>query len=106
YLTSSAAPAVTTWDGTQSQTTALPGTATDIAALSSNAVPGMPQQVFLDDAGRLGVDAAATAGSWSYADLPSTPTAYPGTVLLYAATPADDAAALAAAEYAGLPDSQ
>ena len=106
YLTSSGAPAVTAWDGTQGQTTALPGTATAIAALSSNTVPGTSQQVFLDDAGQLGVDASATAGSWSYADLPSTPTAYPGTVLLYAATPADDAGALAAAASAGLPDSQ
>ncbi|WP_051451069.1 PKD domain-containing protein [Actinospica robiniae] len=106
YLTSSGATAVTTWDGKQGQTTALPGTATSIAAVSGNVVPGMPQQVFLDNAGQLGVDSAATAGAWSYADLPSTPTTYPGTVLLYAATPADDAGALAAAEYAGLADSQ
>lgn len=106
YLTSSGAPTVTTWDGTQSQTTALPGSATSIAAVSSNVVPGMPQQVFLDDAGQLGEDASAAAGAWSYADLPSTPTTYPGTVLLYAATPTDKASALAAAEYAGLADSQ
>ncbi|MBR7834987.1 CHAP domain-containing protein [Actinospica durhamensis] len=106
YLTSSGTPAVTAWDGTQGQTTALPATASAIAALSSNTVPGTSQQVFLDDAGALGVDASATAGSWSYAALPSTPTAYPGTVLLYAATPADEASALAAAASAGLADSQ
>ena len=106
YLTSSGTPAVTAWDGTQGETAALPGTATAIAALSSNTVPGSAQQLFLDDDGQLGVDASAPAGSWTYADLPSTPTAYPGTVLLYAATPADAAAALAAAAAAGLPDSQ
>ena len=106
YLTSSGAPAVTTWDGTQGQSAALPGTATTIEALSSDTVPGMPQQLFLDNAGQLGVDTAATPGAWSYADLPSTPTTYPGTVLLYAATPTDEASALAAAAYAGLPASQ
>jgi hypothetical protein len=55
----------------------------------------------------LNVDSAtAPRAAWTTSALPNTPTTYPGTVLLYAATPADDATALAAAAYAGLPASQ
>lgn len=59
------------------------------------------------DAGKASVDTNSAPGAaWSGSALPSTPTAYPGTVLLYAATSADESTALAAASYAGLPAGQ
>ena len=108
YLTDSGAPGVTTWDGSTWQASTLPGTAASIQGASSNVIPGTSEQLFVaDDSGQLGVDTATAPGTtWSNSALPSTPTAYPGTVLLYAATSADDATALAAASYAGLPASQ
>jgi hypothetical protein len=63
--------------------------------------------VFTADGAALNVDSAAAPGAtWTASALPNTPTTYPGTVLLYAATPADAAAALAAASFAGLPANQ
>lgn len=107
YLTAAGTPAVTAWNGTAWQAQTLPGTADTIEGVSSNVVPGQPEQLFSSDAGAFAVDTAGAPGAdWSSNALPSTPTTYPGTVLLYAATPADDATALAAASYAGLPASQ
>jgi hypothetical protein len=108
YLASSGgAPAVTWWTGSAWQSATLPGTATGIAAVSGNDVPGAVQQLFLTDGATPSLDSSSAPGaSWTAAALPSTPTAYPGTVLLYAATSADDTTALNAASYAKLPSSQ
>ena len=107
YPTPSGAPGVTAWDGSAWQASTLPGSATAITGVSSNIVPGQPEQLFTADGSALSVDTAAAPGAaWTASALPSTPTTYPGTVLLYAATPDDDTAALAAAAYAGLPSSQ
>ena len=107
YPTASGAVGVTAWDGSAWQASTLPGTATAITGVSSNIVPGQPEQVFTADGADLNVASAAAPGSaWTASALPNTPTTYPGTVLLYAATPADDASALAAASFAGLPASQ
>ncbi|MFC1415568.1 PKD domain-containing protein [Streptacidiphilus cavernicola] len=107
YPTASGAPGVTVWDGTSWQASTLPGSADAITGVSSNTVPGQPEQVFTADGAARNVDTATAPGAaWTTGELPNTPTAYPGTVLLYAATPADDATALAAAAFAGLPASQ
>lgn len=107
YLTSGGAAAVTSRSGSTWSATALPGTATAIDGASGDIVPGQPQQLFVADGSRLGVDTSTAPGSaWTNSALPSTPTTYPGTVLLYAASAADDTSALAAAAYAGLPAGQ
>jgi hypothetical protein len=102
YLTASGAPGLTEWDGSTWQSQTLPGVASSIVGATAD-------QLFITDSSGRALDtAASTAGStaWTYSTLPNTPTAYPGTVLLYAATPADQATALAAASYAGLSASQ
>ena len=107
YPTAAGAPGVTGWDGSAWQASTLPGTATSITGVSSNIVPGQPEQLFTTDGTAAQLDTAAAPGAgWTVSALPSTPTTYPGTVLLYAATPADDTSALAAAAYAGLSASQ
>jgi hypothetical protein len=98
YLTVSGAPAVTTWNGSSWQADTLPGNATSIIGATSN-------QVFLATGSALALD-TASGTTWTYGSLPSAPTTYPGTVLLYAATPTDEATALGAAAYAGLHASQ
>jgi hypothetical protein len=107
YQTSSGAPAVTEWNGSAWQASNLPGSAAAIEGVSSNIVPGQPEQLFYSNAGQYSVDTATAPGAaWTAGSLPNTPTTYPGTVLLYAATPADLTTALAAASFAGLPASQ
>jgi len=107
YLTSAGTAGVSWWSGSAWQTAALPGTTTAIDAVGGNDVPGSAQQVFLASGTKLSVDTSSAPGAaWTATALPSTPTAYPGTVLLYAATSADDTTALSAASYAGLPASQ
>jgi PKD repeat protein len=107
YLASAGTAGVTWWTGSAWQAAALPGAATAIDAVSGNDVPGSSQQVFLANGSALSVDTSSAPGAaWSSSALPSTPTAYPGTVLLYAATSADDSTALSAASYAGLAASQ
>lgn len=107
YQSASGTVGVTAWDGNAWQASALPGTASSITGVSSNIVPGQNEQVFTADGANLNVDSATAPGAdWTATALPNTPTTYPGTVLLYAATPADDASALAAASFAGLPASQ
>jgi hypothetical protein len=107
YLDSCCTAGVTWWDGFAWQSGALPGRASAIDAVSGNAVPGSTQQVFLADGTAPSVDGNSAPGAaWSNSALPSSPTAYPGTVLLYAADSADDITASSAAAYAGLPASQ
>jgi hypothetical protein len=107
YLDSCCTAGATWWDGSAWQSGALPGKASAIDAVSGNAVPGSTQQVFLADGAAPSVDSDSAPGAaWSNSILPSAPTAYPGTVLLYAASSADDTTASSAAAYAGLPASQ
>ena len=112
YLSPGGQPAVTTWNGQQWQTSALPGTATSIPAVSAYPVPGQPQQVFLADAaltqaGALRLDeSTAPRAAWTTTTLPDTAATLADRVLLYAATPADDASARAAGSAAGLPARQ
>ena len=107
YLTASGQPDVTAWDGTGWATTALPGTATAVRGAAAYPAAGQPQQLFTADGTSLGLDAASAPGAeWTSSPLPSTPSAYPDNVLLYAATPADQSAALDAATAAGLPATQ
>ena len=71
-------------------------------------MPGQPSQLFLSGAaGALVADSGAgPAGPWTAVSLPTTPATFPDRVVLYAATPADEATALSAAQAAGLPASQ
>ena len=87
------------------QTTALPGTGSGILAADAYQNAGEPSQVFLS--GPLSVDQASTpGGSWSSAPLPASPATLADSVVLYAATPSDETAAMAAASAAGLPAGQ
>jgi len=95
-------PAVTSGSGTKWQTTTLPGAATSILAVST--YPGLPQELFLADGATLHLD-ASTGSGWTATTLPSTPVTFASRVLLYAATPGDDATASTAASAAGLPAS-
>jgi PKD repeat protein len=109
YLTASGAPAVTFDDGTGWQTAGLPGTGDAITGVSAYPVVYQPMQLFLSSAaGNLTEDATsgAPSGTWAALTLPATPATFADRVELYAATPADDAAALSAAAAAGLPVSQ
>jgi hypothetical protein len=101
-------PAVTSWNGQQWQTSAMPGTATSILAASAYPVPGQPQQLFLaDGAGALRLDESTAPGgsgsAWTTTTLPDTVATLADRVLLYAATAADGTSARAAASAAGLP---
>lgn len=104
-VTASGQPSVTYSTASSWQTVALPGTGTGILAADAYQNAGLPSQVFLS--GPLSADAASTpGGSWRNAALPATPATLADSVVLYAATSADDTAALAAAAAAGLPASQ
>jgi len=101
-------PAVTSWNGQQWQTSALPGTATSILAASAYPVPGQPQQLFLSDGpAALRLDESTAPGGsgsvWTTTALPDTAATLADRVLLYAATAADGTSARAAASAAGLP---
>lgn len=109
YLTASGAPAVTFNDGTGWQTAALPGTGDAITGVSAYPVVYQPMQLFLSSAaGGPTEDSAsgAPSGTWTAQNLPDTPSTFADQVVLYAATPADAAAALSAAAAAGIPASQ
>jgi hypothetical protein len=114
YLTASGAPGVTFDDGTGWRTTVLPGTGLPgtghaITAVSAYPVAYQPMQLFLSGAaGALTEDSTtgAPSGAWTTQALPGSPSTFPDRVVLYAATPADDAAALTAAGAAGLPEGQ
>jgi len=109
YRTGSGAPGVTFDDGTGWQTAALPGAAGAIAGASAYPVAYQPMQLFISGAtGGLAEDATsgAPSGTWTAQALPDTPATFADRVVLYAATPADAAAAAGAAALAGLPPGQ
>jgi hypothetical protein len=105
WLTHDGQPAVTAWNGQQWKTTTLPGTATSISGVNVYPGAGQSAELFLADGATLRLDASSTPGSWTAATLPNSPATLADRVLLYAATPADDASASAAASAAGLPAS-
>jgi hypothetical protein len=99
-VTAGGQPAVTAWTGQQWQTTALPGPATGIEAVS--AYPD--QELFLADGTGLSLDQGTAPGAaWTATTLPETAATLADRVLLYAATSADDTSAVRAASAAGLP---
>src|SRR5579875_443341 len=105
YRTASGTPAVTFDDGTGWRTAALPAAGGAITGVSAYPVAYQPVQVFLSTtAGGLAEDAAggAPSGTWTSQALPGRPATFADRVVLYAATPADAAAALTAAAAAGL----
>lgn len=109
YLTASGAPGVTFDDGTGWQTAALPGTGDAITGASAYPVVYQPIQLFLSSAtGGLTEDttSGAPSGTWTTQALPGRPATFADRVVLYAATPADNTAALSAAAAAGLPAGQ
>jgi hypothetical protein len=99
-VTGGGQPAVTAWNGQQWQTTALPGPATGIEAVS--AYPD--QELFLADGTGLSLDQGTAPGAaWTATTLPDSAATLADRVLLYAATSADDTSAVRAASAAGLP---
>jgi PKD repeat protein len=108
YLTSSGQPQVGYDAGHGWQTAALPGTVAAVAGLSAYPVAGQPSQLFLTTAGgALTEDAASDpSASWTSLSLPDSPATFAQRVVLYAATPADAAAALTAASAAGISSAQ
>jgi PKD domain/CHAP domain len=111
FLTASGSPAVTFNDGTGWQTATLPGTASSIVAASAYQVEEEPSDLFLSGTGGLteettGARSGDPSGSWTSLTLPETPATWADQIVLYAADPADAAAALSAATAAGLPSSQ
>jgi hypothetical protein len=111
YLTASGSPAVTFNGGTGSQTATLPGTASGIAAASAYQVEEEPSELFLSGAAGLteettGARSGDPSLRWTSLTLPDTPATWADQIILYAADPADAAAAQAAATAAGLPASQ
>jgi hypothetical protein len=113
YRTAAGAPGVTFNDGTGWQTAVLPGTGLPgtgaVTGASADPVAYQPMQLFLaTGAGGLTEDSTtgAPSGSWTSQALPASPSAFADRVVLYAATPADQTAALAAATAAGLPAGQ
>ncbi|MGB6573574.1 MAG: hypothetical protein WBF20_18030, partial [Trebonia sp.] len=108
YRTASGAPAVAFDDGTGWRTAALPGTADAVTGASAYPVAYQPMQLFGSTASGLTEDttSGAPSGTWTAQALPGTPAAFADRVVLYAATPADDTAALSAAAAAGLPAGQ
>lgn len=110
YRTASGAPGVTFDNGTGWRTTLLPGTGLPgtgtITGASAYPVAYQPMQLFLSTgAGGLTADstAGAPSGTWTTQALPGSPSTFADRVVLYAATPPDEAAALSAAAAAGLP---
>ena len=109
YLTARGTPAVTFDGGAGWRTSALPPAGDAIIGASADPVPYQAAQLFLSTAaGGLAEDTAsgAPSGAWSMLPLPGTPSTFADRVVLYAATPSDDAAAVGAAAAAGLPSSQ
>jgi PKD repeat protein len=109
YLTASGAPGVTFYDGQAWQAAGLPGTGTAITGASAYQVAYQPMQLFLSSANSgLTEDttSGAPSGTWTAQSMPDTPATFADQVVLYAATSADDTAALTAAAAAGLPASQ
>jgi hypothetical protein len=113
YLTASGAPGVTYDNGSSWQTATLPAVsgATAIAGATAYQVEEEPSNVFLAGSGLTEETTGArsgdpSGGTWTSLTLPDTPATWTDQVVLYAADPADAAAAQAAATAAGLPASQ
>jgi hypothetical protein len=111
FLTASGSPAVSYDSGTGWQTATLPGTASSIATASAYQVEEEPSDLFLSSASGLteettGARSGDPSGAWTSMALPDTPATWSNQIVLYAADPADAAAAQAAAAAAGLPASQ
>jgi PKD repeat protein len=110
YLKAAGQPAVSYSAGSGWQAAALPASAgPGILGANAYQVAGQPSQLFLTGAaGALVADSssAGPAGPWSQASLPTANATFPDRVVLYAATPADQASAVSAAQAAGLPASQ
>jgi hypothetical protein len=113
YLTASGAPGVTYDSGSSWQTATLPAVsgATAIAGATAYQVEEEPSNVFLAGDGLTEETTGArsgdpSGGTWTSLTLPDTPATWADRVVLYAADPADAAAAQAAAAAAGLPASQ
>jgi PKD repeat protein len=109
YLSAAGQPAVSYSAGPGWQTAAPPAPAgASIIGANAYQVAGRPSQLFLaGPAGALLADSSAgPAGPWSQASLPTADATFPDRVVLYVATPADQASALSAAQAAGLPASQ
>jgi hypothetical protein len=113
YLTASGSPGVTYDNGSSWQTATLPAVtgATAIAGATAYQVEEEPSNVFLAGASLTEETTGArsgdpSGGTWTSLTLPDTPATWADQVVLYAADPADAAAAQAAAAAAGLPASQ
>jgi PKD repeat protein len=110
YLTAAGQPAVSYSAGPGWQTAALPATAgASIIGANAYQVAGQPSQLFLSGAAGAPLadsSSGGPGGPWSQASLPTANATFPDRVVLYAATPADQASALSAAQAAGLPASQ
>jgi PKD domain/CHAP domain len=111
YLTGSGSPAVTWNDGTGWQTATLPGTATGVLAATGYQVEEEPSNLFLTSSAGIteettGARSGDPSGTWTSLTLPDTPATWADQIVLYAADPADAAAAQAAAAAAGLPAGQ
>ncbi|HEU5420611.1 MAG TPA: PKD domain-containing protein, partial [Streptosporangiaceae bacterium] len=107
YCTASGQPGVTAWDGQQWQASTLLGTAGGVVGAAGYPGAGHPEQVFLGSGTAPVADSSAdSGGTWTPVALPTAVSAFTDTVVLYAATAADDASALSAAAAAGLPASQ
>jgi hypothetical protein len=113
YMTASGAPAVSYDDGTGWKTRTLPSVsgATDIAGATAFPFEEEPSNLFLSGTGGLSEETTGarsgdpSAATWTSMTLPDTPSTWANRVILYAADPADAAAAQAAATAAGLPAS-
>jgi len=111
FLTASGAPAVSYDGGTGWQTATLPGTPSGIATASAYQVEEEPSDLFLSSPSGLteettGARSGDPSGAWTSLTLPDTPATWANQIVLYAADPADAAAAQAAAAAAGLPVGQ
>jgi hypothetical protein len=114
YLTASGAPGVTYYDGSSWQTTTLPAVsgATAVAGATAYQVEEESSDLFLSGVGGLTEETTGarsgdpSGGTWTSLTLPDTPATWADQIVLYAADPADAAAAQAAAAAAGLPASQ
>jgi hypothetical protein len=113
YMTASGAPAVSYDDGTGWKTATLPAVSGDTAIAGATAFPfeEEPSNLFLTGPGGLSEETTGarsgdpSGGSWTSTTLPATPSTWANRIILYAADPADAAAASAAAQAAGLPAS-
>jgi hypothetical protein len=114
YLTASGAPAASYDGGTGWKTVALPSVsgATDIAGATAFPFEEEPSNLFLTDAsGDLYEETTGarsgdpSAGTWTSAALPTSPSTWANRVILYAADSSDAAIAQEAAAAAGLPAS-